>query len=162
VSEAVPAGAGDQAAAVEAETKADEAAAQEEQPKPVLLWRQARFERPRGSHRHDNRRQGSHGRGAQAAGEPAAETGKGEGRSDPKGGRPRFDRSRFKGKPGQPNEDAGRSQGKPNRPGGRPEGKAGAPGKPAFHGKPREERPTRFDPDSPFAKLAALREQLKK
>ena len=29
-------------------------------------------------------------------------------------------------------------------------------------GKPREERPQRFDPDSPFAKLAALRDQLKK
>ena len=29
------------------------------------------------------------------------------------------------------------------------------------HGRPREERPARIDPDSPFAKLAALREQLK-
>jgi ATP-dependent RNA helicase SUPV3L1/SUV3 len=28
--------------------------------------------------------------------------------------------------------------------------------------KPREERPTKIDPDSPFAKLAALRDQLKK
>ena len=28
--------------------------------------------------------------------------------------------------------------------------------------KPREEAPVRFDPDSPFAKLAALRDQLKK
>ncbi len=35
-------------------------------------------------------------------------------------------------------------------------------GKPHFKQKPREERPVRFDPDSPFAKLAALRDQLKK
>ena len=28
--------------------------------------------------------------------------------------------------------------------------------------KPREDRPVRVDPDSPFAKLAALRDQLKK
>ena len=34
--------------------------------------------------------------------------------------------------------------------------------KPAFASKPREERAPRFDPDSPFAKLAALRDQLKK
>jgi len=27
--------------------------------------------------------------------------------------------------------------------------------------RPREERPARIDPDSPFAKLAALREKLK-
>ena len=35
-------------------------------------------------------------------------------------------------------------------------------GKPPFQQKPREERAPRFDPDSPFAKLAALRDQLKK
>jgi hypothetical protein len=31
-----------------------------------------------------------------------------------------------------------------------------------FQSKPREERPATFDPDSPFAKLAALRDLLKK
>ena len=138
--------------------------AEEEQPKPVLLWRQARFERPRGNQRHDNRQRGRHGRGDHglgdhAAGEQAGEAGKGEGKA-----RPRFDRSRFKGKPGDrpQGEEAGRTHGKANRQGGRPEGKGGAPGKPAFHARPREERPARFDPDSPFAKLAALRDQLKK
>ena len=52
---------------------------------------------------------------------------------------------------------------RPDWKGGRPEGKGGQQaGKPAFQPKPREERPVRFDPDSPFAKLAALRDQLKK
>jgi hypothetical protein len=35
-------------------------------------------------------------------------------------------------------------------------------GKPFYQSKPREDRAPRFDPDSPFAKLAALRDQLKK
>jgi ATP-dependent RNA helicase SUPV3L1/SUV3 len=34
--------------------------------------------------------------------------------------------------------------------------------KPAFQSKPREDRPFEVDPLSPFAKLAALRDQLKK
>ena len=57
------------------------------------------------------------------------------------GGKPRFDRKADdrKGKPGQ-GHDGPRQ--KPQR--------------------PREERQARVDPDSPFAKLAALREQLKK
>ena len=150
--------------------KAAAAATEEEQPKPVLLWRQARFERPRGNHRHDNRQRGGHGRNAQASGEETAggragEAGKGEaGRGEEGGkGRPRFDRGRFKGKPGdRPQGEGANRHGKPNRAGGRPEGKGGASAKPAFQGKPREERPARFDPDSPFAKLAALRDQLKK
>ncbi|MHA6685925.1 helicase-related protein [Mesorhizobium sp. A556] len=148
------------------DAKAEETAP-EEQPKPILLWRQARFERPRGNHRHDNRPRGGQARnapavaaGERAPGEPAGEADKGK-------GRPRFDRSRYKGKPveGQPTEGRGKPQGerqdrhRPNRQ-GRPDGSAGAPGKPAF--QPREERPVRFDPDSPFAKLAALRDQLKK
>ncbi|RWB10826.1 MAG: hypothetical protein EOQ40_34795, partial [Mesorhizobium sp.] len=54
----------------------------------------------------------------------------------------------------------GRSDWKGNRQGGK--GNAAGDNKPAFQGKPREERPQRFDPDSPFAKLAALRDQLKK
>lgn len=164
-----PSGGDGAAEPVAAAGKADGAAPTEEQPKPILLWRQARFERPRGNHRHDNRQRGGHGRNAQAAGEGAVggrpsegkgEAGKGE---DAGKGRPRFDRSRFKGKPGErPQGEGANRHGKPNRPGGRPEGKGGAPAKPAFQGKPREERPARFDPDSPFAKLAALRDQLKK
>ena len=157
-----------QAAAPEEKAGGAEA---EEEPKPILLWRQARFDRPRGNHRHDNRNRGGHGRGGQAGGAQASVADKGQGNDAGEGkdrgesagraGRPRFDRNRFKGKPGQHGEGASH-HGKPNRPGGRPEGKGGTPAKPAFHAKPREERPARFDPDSPFAKLAALRDQLKK
>ena len=60
---------------------------------------------------------------------------------------------RFKGKGGQAaqGDDA---DGKPNRQ------QRGGNRKPSS--RPREERPQRIDPDSPFAKLAALRDQLKK
>ncbi|HEY4193775.1 MAG TPA: helicase-related protein [Mesorhizobium sp.] len=168
-----------------------------EPPKPILLWRQARFERPRGGHRQDNRQRGAQGRNnnVPATGQPAAEQGDAAEKSQGKG-RPRFDRSRYKGRPsegGKPGEGgqsadrpqgegAGRAYGKPggggrpaqggkpyreggrpdNRPDNRNEGRGEGHGKPAFQSKPREERPVRFDPDSPFAKLAALREQLKK
>ncbi len=165
-----------------------EPAAEAEAPKPILLWRQARFDqRPR--HREDNRRnnrprngQAARGRtdapaDATAAGQPAAVPGERparEGRRDQRdgAGKPRFDRSKFKPKP--QGEGGERREGKPqgdrpdrrdNRPDwkGRPDNKGGPQGaKPVFQPKPREERPVRFDPDSPFAKLAALRDQLKK
>ncbi|TPJ29039.1 helicase-related protein [Mesorhizobium sp. B2-7-2] len=158
-----------------------EAPAEAEEPKPVLLWRQARFDHQRPRHRHDNRRD-NRLRGTQPAGEAGAASGQPgdrpaqEGRREQRegAGKPRFDRSKFKPRPetGDRREGAERREGKPQgerregRPdwkGGRQDGKGNAPGgKPAFQGKPREERPQRFDPDSPFAKLAALRDQLKK
>ncbi|MGX5840461.1 helicase-related protein [Mesorhizobium sp. ArgA1] len=152
-----------------------------EEPKPILLWRQGRFEqRPR--HRHENRRD-NRPRNGQAArtdapadaagGQPATgERPAYQGRRDQRDGaaKPRFDRSKFKPKPqaegeqrrdGKPQGE--RREGRPDWKGSRPEGKGGPQGgKPAFQPKPREERPMRFDPDSPFAKLAALRDQLKK
>ncbi|RWC90951.1 MAG: hypothetical protein EOS32_27985, partial [Mesorhizobium sp.] len=96
-----------------------------------------------------------------------------EGRRDQRDGKPRFDRSKFKPRPqgeagerreGRPQgERPDRRDGRPDWKGGRQDGKGGGQaGKPAFQAKPREERPARFDPDSPFAKLAALRDQLKK
>ena len=126
-----------------------------EEPKPVLLWRPARFEqRPR--HRQDTRRRGGHADPNAAPGQrQPRERGDGQGREQ--GGKERFER-KFKGKPG----------GKPNGDGGRPDrreergGKGGSQGKPAFQARARDERPARIDPDSPFAKLAALRDQLKK
>ena len=126
-----------------------------EEPKPVLLWRPARFEqRPR--HRQDTRRRGGHADANAAPGQrQPRERGDGQGREQ--GGKERFER-KFKGKPG----------GKPNGDGGRPDrreergGKGGSQGKPAFQARARDERPARIDPDSPFAKLAALRDQLKK
>ncbi|MDH4987569.1 helicase-related protein [Aminobacter anthyllidis] len=153
------------AAPVEAEADASEAV---EAPKPILLWRQGRFEqRPR--HRQDNRPRGGQReqRAAGAAGAPAARQGEanrsregGEGGRD--NGRPRFDR-----KPGgKPQGEGGRpdNRNRGERPGGdkRDGDRGGFKGKPAFQPKPREERPVRIDPDSPFAKLAALRDQLKK
>ena len=148
---------------------AQPSAAAEEEAKPVLLWRQARFEHRRGGQRHDQRQRGGARHGGEAAGGPA--------RPQREDGRPRF-----KGKPGgRPQGDGqerreGRPAGKAEWKGGRPDGQDrnggghgghgkggghGGPGKPAFRDR-REERPVRIDPDSPFAKLAALRDQLKK
>ncbi|MFK0691904.1 helicase-related protein [Mesorhizobium sp. IMUNJ 23033] len=172
--------------ATAAETATGEPAPEAEEPKPILLWRQGRFEqRPRHRH-HDNRRDNRprNGQAAQSRSDAPAGTEAAPGSRPPQEGRreqrdgagkPRFDRSKFKPRP-QPQGEAGeRREGKPqgerpdrreSRPdwkGGRQDGKGGAQsGKPAFQAKPREERPVRFDPDSPFAKLAALRDQLKK
>ncbi|RWB04668.1 MAG: helicase [Mesorhizobium sp.] len=163
---------------------ATDAAPEAEAPKPILLWRQGRFEqrpRNRDDNRRNNRPRNGQARGrsdapADAAGAPAAaapgERPAHEGRRDG-AGKPRFDRSKFKPKPqaegeqrrdGRPQgERSDRREGRPDWKGGRPDGKGGPQGgKPAFQPKPREERPVRFDPDSPFAKLAALRDQLKK
>ncbi|KQU92498.1 helicase [Mesorhizobium sp. Root102] len=185
VSDAAPAtdAAPEEPAAV-AEAAAGEPAPEAETPKPILLWRQGRFEqrpRNRDDNRKNNRARNGQARGrsdapADAAGAAAA-TASGErpaqeGRRDG-AGKARFDRSKFKPKPqtegeqrrdGRPQgERPDRREGRPDWKGGRPDGKGGPQGgKPAFQPKPREERPVRFDPDSPFAKLAALRDQLKK
>ncbi|BCH07047.1 DEAD/DEAH box helicase [Mesorhizobium sp. 131-3-5] len=187
VSEAAPAteAVSDEPAVV-AEAATGEPIAEAEAPKPILLWRQGRFEqRPRHHEGRNNRQRNGQARGrnnapADAAGAPATaapgERPAHEGRRDG-AGKPRFDRSKFKPKPqgegeqrrdGRPQgERPERREGRPDWKGGRPEGKGGPDrgkggAKPAFQPKPREERPVRFDPDSPFAKLAALRDQLKK
>ncbi|WP_136618394.1 MULTISPECIES: helicase-related protein [Mesorhizobium] len=170
--------------AAAAEVAIGEPMPEAEAPKPILLWRQGRFEqrpRNRDDNRRNNRPRNGQARGrsdapADAAGAPAAaapgERPAHEGRRDG-AGKPRFDRSKFKPKPqaegeqrrdGRPQgERPDRREGRPDWKGGRPDGKGGPQGgKPAFQPKPREERPVRFDPDSPFAKLAALRDQLKK
>lgn len=167
--------------AQEGEVKSGETPAEAEEPKPILLWRQARFDHQRPRHRQDNRRD-NRPRGGQPAREGQADAVGGqpgarppqEGRRDQRdgAGKPRFDRSKFKPRPDQENGErrGGKPQGERNeRRDGRPDWKArqegkggGSGGKPAFQAKPREERPARFDPDSPFAKLAALRDQLKK
>ncbi|MER8750250.1 helicase [Mesorhizobium sp. M1050] len=170
------------AAAAEA-AASSEPAPEAEAPKPILLWRQGRFEqrpRNRDDSRRNNRPRNAQGRGrsdapVDAAGAPAAvppgDRPAHEGRREG-AGKPRFDRSKFKPKPqaeGEQRRD-GRPQGDRSGPrpgpcawkGGRPDGKGAQGSKPAFQPKPREERPVRFDPDSPFAKLAALRDQLKK
>ena len=113
-----------------------------EAPKPVLLWRPAgrnENQRTGRSQQPDRRQNRGEGRGE----------GRGQGERDAKG-------------PGRPNRWP---EGKPER-GPRPErgerpdrGKASQPAR--FEAKPpRKEKPV--DPDSPFAKLAALKEQMKK
>ncbi len=150
-----------------------EAATPAEEPKPILLWRPGRFEQ-RPKHRHGDRNRNQ--RGAQQRQDGQRQDGqrqdgqrdaRGPRRDRPEGapeqgadqqrhGKPKFDRSRYKGKPdgNRPTGENGNRQDRGDR------HKDG--GKPAFQTKPREERPVRFDPDSPFAKLAALRDQLKK
>ncbi|MBZ9670057.1 helicase-related protein [Mesorhizobium sp. ES1-3] len=182
VEASAPTDAAEPAAVAEATS---EPAPEAEAPKPILLWRQGRFDqRPRHRDGRNNRPQAGQARGrsnapADAGDGPAtgtpADRPAHEGRRDG-AGKPRFDRSKFKPRPqgeGAERRD-GRPQGdRPDRREGRPDWKGGSPegkgadrgkggGKPAFQPKPREERPVRFDPDSPFAKLAALRDQLKK
>jgi ATP-dependent RNA helicase SUPV3L1/SUV3 len=125
------------------EAKPAPAAEEAEAPKPVLLWRQARFERHKGGQRHHHRQ-----RGDAAAREP-----------DGKGAPKRFNRDR----PRQGDAAKGERFGKQGKRPDNRNGKGERPGRNAgFAPKPREERPARIDPDSPFAKLAALRDQLKK
>ncbi|MBX3570452.1 MAG: helicase [Rhizobiaceae bacterium] len=163
------------------ETASEAAATPAEEPKPILLWRPARSE-PRPRHQHGNRNrdgQAAQGRGNRRDGDrrgprtgnapaegAAAEASAAEARPRD-GGKPRFDRDRSKGRPPRPDAEARadrNGRGDQPRQDGRGErdrhkggGKSDAPRQ-----KPREDRPVRFDPDSPFAKLAALRDQLKK
>jgi ATP-dependent RNA helicase SUPV3L1/SUV3 len=131
-----------------------------EAPKPILLWRPARLEnRPRHHHR-DNRQRGreqgqQHGQRRDAAPREGGETSP--------DGKQRFER-RFKGKHGDSKgKHGGNGRQDEQQPrGGKPDHRGKHQGKPNFQQKPREERPVRFDPDSPFAKLAALRDQLRK
>ena len=159
--EAVPAAdpAEGEAAAETAKAGSPEPAVEE--PKPILLWRPGRFDRPAGGRRHDNRQR--HGRGQ---GEGERQQGKRppfQARGEGGEGKPKFDRTK------------GRPDGRPEREGGRPDLRKGKRDndrnggrgddrkpKPAFQQRPREERPAKIDPLSPFAKLAALRDQLKK
>jgi ATP-dependent RNA helicase SUPV3L1/SUV3 len=143
-SDALQSGEGETNVAAATDPAPAEAGAETEEPKPILLWRPARFERgPRHQHH----------RGHGKAQHQADATAGGNRRDERNGGNRRFER---KGKPG--GFDGGGQERNGN--GKRPHNGPGK-GKPAFQ-KPREERPVRFDPVSPFAKLAALRDQLKK
>jgi ATP-dependent RNA helicase SUPV3L1/SUV3 len=133
--------------AVSTEPVAAEAAAEAEEPKPILLWRPARFDR---GQRHQHHR--VQGKGRPPSGEAVAD---GNRREERDGGNRRFERK------GKPNRSDGGGQDRNGNGNGKRPHDGPRKGKPAFQ-KPREERPARFDPDSPFAKLAALRDQLKK
>jgi ATP-dependent RNA helicase SUPV3L1/SUV3 len=149
---------------VAAEATAGEPAVAEE-PKPVLLWRP-------GGGRAENQRGGQRPQGERRA--PNNTPRQGEGRRDNRDSRERGERTEQGGRPnrdggsnrdgGRPNHRGDRQEGRPDRGrGDRPErgdrGKAPQPAR--FEAKPpRKEKP--IDPDSPFAKLAALKEQMKK
>ncbi len=121
--------------------------------RPVLLWR------PGG--RNDNQRHGQRGQGDRRSDRGQKAVGRREGdRRDgdrregrPQGGRPDFAKGRD-GKPQAGRPDRNDRNDRPQR-----EDRAGKPAK--FEARPpRKEKP--IDPDSPFAKLAALKEQMKK
>ena len=154
--------------AVEAASAAETPAAAEE-PKPILIWRPARFDqRPR--HRHEARgRDGARPAEARKQDSGAARPQRdGEAGQRPSG-KERFER-KFGGKPGRRDgeqrdgKDGGRRNAGPDGKDGGQKGDRGngAAAKSWTTQKPREDRPVRVDPDSPFAKLAALRDQLKK
>nr|WP_314090025.1 helicase-related protein [uncultured Shinella sp.] len=148
-------------AAVEAAAEGDAVEA-----KPVLLWRP-------GS-RHDNQRQGGHRHGGERH-----QGGERQGERQDRGERRGGDRNRGQqagergergerrdgGRGGRPDQGKGGRDGKPqggNRPDrGDRNDRSAKPQQAKFEARPpRKEKP--IDPDSPFAKLAALKEQLKK
>lgn len=147
-------------AAVSGEPATEEAVAAE--PKPVLLWRPGgradnqRGARPAG----DRQRQGNRGPN-RAPAEGQGEGKRDERRRDGEGGRGR-DRDGGRGGSGpkgdrSERQDRGERKDRPNnRPDRDPKSQPAR-----FEAKPpRKEKP--IDPDSPFAKLAALKEQMKK
>ncbi|WP_085034330.1 helicase-related protein [Ensifer aridi] len=144
----------DQPAEAPAEQSADNAAApaQPEAPteaRPVLLWRPGTRQ---DNQRHGGRHQGEQRRGGQRHGQADAREG-GRRSGAPAHGKPREskpqDGKTQEGRSGGPRKDRGDRHDR-----GKPAG-AKVEGRP-----PRKEKP--IDPDSPFAKLAALKEQLKK
>ena len=152
-------------AAVETPVAAD--AAVEGEPvevKPVLLWRP-------GSRHDNNQRQGNrHGGERQGDRNNGERQGQGErrggdrNRNQPTGERGERQGDRRDGGRGRPDQNKGRD-GKPqggNRPDrGERNDRAAKPQQAKFEARPpRKEKP--IDPDSPFAKLAALKEQMKK
>jgi ATP-dependent RNA helicase SUPV3L1/SUV3 len=166
--ESAPAAEADEGSEAAAAADAGEAAkpAEPEEPKPVLLWRPGggrdsnqRSGRPQ--QHGDRRNQGAGQRNASTEAAPIRREGE---RRD---GRPNGERDRDRRDGGRPNRDNNRRP-DGNRPErqdrgerhDRPErGKAPQPAR--FEAKPpRKEKP--IDPDSPFAKLAALKEQMKK
>jgi ATP-dependent RNA helicase SUPV3L1/SUV3 len=158
------------AAAIEQVVIAEQAGelAEPVEAKPVLLWRpgsrndnQRSGGRPQGDRRGNNR--APQGEARREGGEPRRE---GEGRREARGddnrkngagGRPDRNRGRDGGKPqGGQRHEKGERQDRPDR-----NDRGGKPQAAKFEARPpRKEKP--MDPDSPFAKLAALKEQMKK
>ncbi len=143
-----------------------------EEPKPVLLWRP-------GGGRSENQRGG---RPQQGDRRPGGNLNPGEGRRDHRRSDDKSEqggRNQREGgsREGAPREGGNRDGGRPNNRGDRrPDHRGDRPGRGERHDRqdrdkvaqparfeakpPRKEKP--IDPDSPFAKLAALKEQMKK
>jgi ATP-dependent RNA helicase SUPV3L1/SUV3 len=154
------------AAAVAAEAAApaaaEEQSAEPTEPKPVLLWRpggrndnQRGAGRPGGDRRPQGQRNPAPREGGEAAGEKRGEGRRDDRRSDNRSERRDENRGKFAGKGDR--QDRGDRKDR----GPRPERDNNKSQPARFEAKPpRKEKP--IDPDSPFAKLAALKEQLKK
>jgi ATP-dependent RNA helicase SUPV3L1/SUV3 len=154
------------AAAVAAEASepaaAEEQSAEPTEPKPVLLWRpggrndnQRGTGRPAGDRRPQGQRNPVPREGGEAAGEKRGEGRRDDRRSDNRGERRDDNRGKFAGKGDRPDRGDRKDRGP------RPERDNNKSQPARFEAKPpRKEKPV--DPDSPFAKLAALKEQLKK
>ncbi|MBP1182004.1 ATP-dependent RNA helicase SUPV3L1/SUV3 [Methylobacterium sp. PvR107] len=149
-------GAGERAAEAAAETATPDGEPTAEVPQ-IEVWRLQRHQRP--AHQRPQNRPRGAGRGRDA-GQQAQPSGQGR----PEGGRPEHRRTAEGGEGGpRPGRDRG-----PRRDrfeGGRPERRDDQRGAEQRHAGPRpDQRPPRRerapDPDSPFAKLAALKAQL--
>jgi len=150
-----------------------------EEPKPILIWRTGRFENRQRHGQRERRPRFDRQRGQAAPAEATANAAPAEGRRDGEGA-PRWRREKSgDGKQGKRFEGKERGErpqrGERGRNGERPDRqerpdrrdgdqRKGPPrDRQSFQAKPpREDRAKPFDPDSPFAKLAALRDQLKK
>ncbi len=147
-------------AAEESAPAAETAEAAAEEPKPVLLWRQGRFEGRNRNQDQNRQRQnrGNQNRGHQnrdQGGEARKSDGAEQQARNDRGGK-RFDKPKRhdgEGKREGSNKGdfRGGNQRQQKRDHGHPAGK-----------RVEQERPARIDPDSPFAKLLALKEQMKK
>jgi ATP-dependent RNA helicase SUPV3L1/SUV3 len=150
------------AAEAAAPAAAEEQSAEPTEPKPVLLWRpggrndnQRGTGRPGGDRRPQGQRNPAPREGGEAAGEKRGEGRRDDRRSDNRGERRDDNRGKFAGKGDR--QDRGDRKDR----GPRPERDNNKSQPARFEAKPpRKEKP--IDPDSPFAKLAALKEQLKK
>ncbi|GJE57616.1 helicase-related protein [Methylobacterium thuringiense] len=147
--------------AVPGETPAEPEAPAE--PETIEIWRLHRHQRPAGGQR-PNRgprsegRQGDARTGEARTGEPRPDGGRRDGRRPDGGGRDRRGGDRPEGgAPREPRADGGPRRDQRGRPERRPDQGRDEVRK-AEARPPRRERPV--DPDSPFAKLAALKAQL--
>jgi len=147
-------------AAEESAPAAETAEAAAEEPKPVLLWRQGRFEGRNRNQDQNRQRQnrGNQNRGHQnrdQGGEARKSDGAEQQARNDRGGK-RFDKPKRHDGDGKregsnKGDFRGGNQRQQKRDHGHPAGK-----------RVEQERPARIDPDSPFAKLLALKEQMKK